>query len=121
MEEEKQLPEAPQSVTIKGYYKGFSVLLTKRDPEVKTMPLLESSMKAIDWMITNGFKPSWSDDTNKSIVAQKVNAPREYNHEPVNQEACGHGNTIVRESKSEKNYGKSYKACVDCKKFLAWA
>ena len=58
-QELKELPEAPESVTIRSYYKGYSVLLTKRHADVKALPLLESAMRAIDWMEANGFKPSW--------------------------------------------------------------
>ena len=56
--------EAPISITIVAYYKGFSLHLTKRDPKVEAAPLLRSVMKGIDWMIKNDFKPSWSPSTN---------------------------------------------------------
>ncbi len=55
--------EAPESVTIKGYYKGYSVMLTKRDISVKSLPLLQDAIKAIDWMEEHGFKPDWHTDT----------------------------------------------------------
>ncbi len=56
--------EAPESVTIKGYYKGYSVMLTKRDVSVKSLPLLQDAIRAIDWMEENGFKPDWHTDAN---------------------------------------------------------
>ena len=56
--------EAPESVTIKGYYKGYSVMLTKRDVSVKSLPLLQDAIKAIDWMEEHGFKPDWHTDAN---------------------------------------------------------
>ena len=57
------LAEAPTSITIKAYYKGFSVLITRRtsDPKVE----LEKVMAGIDNMVERGFLPSWSDETNK--------------------------------------------------------
>lgn len=56
--------ESPQSSSITGYYKGFSVLLTKRDAEAKVRPLIDAAMEAVDYMIEKGFKPSWNDETN---------------------------------------------------------
>ena len=56
--------EAPESVTIKGYYKGRSVMLTKRDVSVKSLPLLQDAIRATDWMEENGFKPDWHTESN---------------------------------------------------------
>ncbi len=56
--------EALESVTIKGYYKGYSVMLTKRDVSLKSLPLLKDAIRAIDWMKENGFKPDWHTDAN---------------------------------------------------------
>lgn len=56
--------ESAQSISFTGYYKGFSVLVTKRDEEAKVQPLIDEAMKAIDYMISKGFKPSWNDETN---------------------------------------------------------
>ena len=58
------IPEAPESVTIKGYYKGYSVMLTKRDVSVKSLPLIQDAIRAIDWMEEHGFKPDWHTDSN---------------------------------------------------------
>jgi len=57
-----ELPEAPVSITVRGYYKGFSALITKRNAEGKIN--LEDITKAIDNMVAKGFKPSWNDATN---------------------------------------------------------
>lgn len=61
MKDEANYPEAPISVSVTGYYKGFSVIATKRQPNEALKPLLEDAMKAIDWMANNGWKPSWRD------------------------------------------------------------
>ena len=60
--------EAPASVTIRGYYKGYSVLVTNRDPGTETYPLVQKAIKTIDWMAENGFKPSWADKPEESAI-----------------------------------------------------
>ena len=100
-------PEAPASVTIRGYYKGYSVLLTNRDESVKMSPLLKKAMIAIDWMENNDFKPSWDDKPKPASSG-------------VNQKTCPHTNTVVRVSKSEKNPNRSFKYCTDCRGFVGW-
>ena len=60
--------EAPQSISITVYYKGFSMIITKRDADVTVKPLLDSAMEAIDYMVGKGFKPSWNEDTNKQAL-----------------------------------------------------
>ena len=66
-EKEHELPEAPISITIKGYYKGFSVLLTKRLDERELTPQIVGVMAVIDNMINKGFQPSWNTDTNAKV------------------------------------------------------
>jgi len=62
--------EASQSVTASLYYKGYSIMLTLRDPQVKLLPLLEKAMHIIDWAIEKGdFEPSWNTQTNKELKA----------------------------------------------------
>ena len=68
LEKKPELPEAPTSVTWKGYYKGFSVLVTKRDAKSSVMPLLDSAMVSIEWMIEKGFQPSWNIETNVKVA-----------------------------------------------------
>lgn len=103
--------EAPMSVTICGWYKGYSVLITKRDPEASVEPLLKSAMGAIDWMDKNeDWNSSWKDGDGGG----------NYQDNKEKQESCDHVNTEVRISRSEKNPGRKYKRCVDCNKFLGW-
>lgn len=54
-----------RSVNVTGYYKGFKIQATQRDPEVSLKPLIENAQKAVDWMVKQGFKPSWNPDTNE--------------------------------------------------------
>lgn len=58
--ENGNLPEAPTSITVRGYYKGFSVLITKRNATNKVE--LKRIIQAIDNMVEEGFKPSWKDE-----------------------------------------------------------
>lgn len=101
------LPEAPASVTIRGYYKGYSVLLTNRDEGVSMSPLLKKAIIAIDWMENNDFKPSWDDKS-------KATSPG------ADKKTCPHTNTVVKMSHSEKNPNRSFKYCTDCRGFVGW-
>jgi len=60
--------ESTQSITVQFYYKGFSILLTKRDPEIEVKPLLINAMASIDWAINNDLQPSWNAETNKEAL-----------------------------------------------------
>jgi len=68
----KALPEAPVSITVKGYFKGFSVLITKRSDsgDIK----LDKIMEAVNNMVEKGFKPSWNTETNGKAVKQEPKA-----------------------------------------------
>lgn len=73
--------EASMSVTIQAYYKGFSVLITKRDPEAIVRPLVAQAMRTIDYMIKLDFKPSWNQDTNKQFAETRT--PERPNEEEI--------------------------------------
>ncbi len=60
--EEKDLPESSANLNIRGYLKGFSIQITKRG--MVAQPLLQQSIKIVEWMEMNGFNPSWNDATN---------------------------------------------------------
>lgn len=111
MNQIKGLPEAAASVTVRGYYKGFSVLLTNRDPNVAIGPLVNKAMMAIDWMAEHGFKPSWNDETNG-------------HSEKAEKNSCSHpaDKVVTVEVKKEgKNKGRHFKTCRACDMFLGWA
>jgi hypothetical protein len=88
----EQTLEADQSVTIKGYYKGFSVLITKRKHDAKILPLIEDAMIAINYMITKEFKPSWNEDTNEQVS------------QPTNLGTCPKCGAPMKISKAGKQY-----------------
>jgi len=111
--------ESPQSISFVGYYKGFSVTVTKRDPEAKVLPLIESAKTAIDSMIEEGWKPSWNSETNKQVVPDS----EKWLDPPIDPEICKHTHIETKVSggfKKPENKGKMYSSCLDCKKFLSW-
>ncbi len=66
------LPEAPISVSVTIYYRGCSIMVTKRSGEEKIQPLVEQQMALIDWALdVKGCKPSWNEDTNKKLGEKK--------------------------------------------------
>ena len=65
-----EMPEAPLSIHIDTYYKGFHSGITIRMPDNKLIPI--SKIKTvIDNLVSQGFKPSWNEDTNKVQEAPK--------------------------------------------------
>jgi hypothetical protein len=66
------LPEAPYSVTITGYYKGFSTMKTHRSFEPIKNEIVVAS---IEDMITKGFLPSWNSDTNGKALPKAEVTP----------------------------------------------
>lgn len=63
--------ESPQSINITLYYKGFSMQVTKRDPDISVKDLVQEAMNGIDWAITQGLKPSWNDETNRTALGEQ--------------------------------------------------
>ncbi len=111
-------PEAPASVTIKGYFKGFSVLITNRDPAVAVAPLLAKAINGINWMAENGFKPSWNEDTNVKVNGKS--GMQKFDDDQAKQDACSHIDIKFVQSQTDKNPGRWFKSCKDCGKFLGW-
>lgn len=106
---EVNLPEAPGSIHIDSYLDGFHVGWTKRlaDPKIgKELFNIKAFVKNLQ---DEGFKPSWNEQTNEAIM-------------PTPQD-CPHLHTETKVSsgyKKPENKGRSYKTCLDCKKFLGW-
>jgi hypothetical protein len=65
------LPEAPISITVKGYFKGFSALFTKRLDGDRLIPQIDGVVQLIDQLLLKGFEPSWNVDTNKAMTSSK--------------------------------------------------
>jgi len=103
--------EAPQSITIKAYYKGYSVLLTMRDPKADPQPLIERAIYAVDWMDgQRDFKPSWK---------QETPAPAPASPKPdQGQCSVNHaGLPVLTVKKEGKNKGRTFQACPRCNYF----
>lgn len=132
--------ESPQSVSITGYYKGFSVIITKRDADAKVKPLIDGAMVAIDYMIEQSFLPSWNKQTSaealspqKPLTTNPV-ASQDYSYEPthkpvrtvvpggkVDKDNCAHDLGWTEQiSHSEKNPDRHFKQCDKCRAFLGW-
>jgi hypothetical protein len=67
--------ESMQSTTIQFYYRGFSILLTKRDESVSMQGLLSQAMLDIDWAITHNVQPSWNKATNEEVAEIALTDP----------------------------------------------
>jgi len=60
----KNLPEAPLSVHIDAYYKGFHAGITIRKEDNSSIPV-ERIKNLIEELISKGFEPSWNPDTSE--------------------------------------------------------
>lgn len=69
-EETSNLPEAPLSITIGSYYKGFSVLWTRRSADTKVSPRVGEIKDFIGKLIEAGYMPSWNLETNKASLGE---------------------------------------------------
>lgn len=61
------LPEAPMSIHIDSYYKGFHVGFTKRMDEHQITPQIDGVTAVIEKLILKGYKPSWNEETNLKV------------------------------------------------------
>ena len=105
--QETKLPEAPISINIRAYYKGFSVQFTKRMEGNQLTPHVDGTLALIQKLIDKGFNPSWNEETNKA-----VNGHSNENAPGVNPDTCSHINVGFYQVKKEgKNQGKWFKSC----------
>ena len=115
----KNYPEAPASMNVTAYYKGYKVQLTQRDPNVPLNKHMANAMTAINWMVENGFKPSWADDTNKQNGQSTM---QKFDKQMGDQDNCDHVETVKQSTGHNKpeNKGKYYKSCIKCNKWMGW-
>ena len=62
------LPEAPLSINIGSYYKGFYVGWTKRSADDKVTDKVEGIKKFVDSLVIAGFMPSWNKQTSQEAL-----------------------------------------------------
>jgi hypothetical protein len=55
--EKQQLPEAPISITIMAYWKGFQVLITRRTGEQPIISQVPGIVSLVNKLIEEGFEP----------------------------------------------------------------
>ena len=86
------MPEAPQSISVSAYYKGFKTIFTIRKENNKDVAVTQTT-NLIDALISQGWKPSWNEQTNGAIKAPvKVdpNAPVcEIHNKPMTLKPAG--------------------------------
>ena len=105
--------EAPLSTTIKAYYKGYSVLITMRDPRADPQPLIERAIYAIDWMDSQrDFKPTnWKKEAPSASTPsspKKDSGQCSVNHDEL---------PALTVKKEGKNKGRTFQACPRCNYF----
>ena len=66
---EKELPEAPLSIHLDAYYKGFHAGITLRSMDNSIIPALRITT-AIQNLIKAGFEPSWNKDTSTAHLTK---------------------------------------------------
>ena len=64
VEETSTLPEAPLSIHIDAYFKGFHAGITLRSQDNTSIPT-SKIVAAIDNLIKQGFEPSWNKTTSR--------------------------------------------------------
>lgn len=82
-------PEAPRSISIKGYYKGFSVTLTKREASEEFGPMAMEAEAAIERLLSHDWKPSWNPDTNKGSASSVPTTPTNASTVTTRCQTCG--------------------------------
>jgi hypothetical protein len=84
--------EAPQSIHVDAYYKGFHAGFTIRKESNKSVAVTETT-NLIDRLVEGGWKPSWNEQTNGSVkapVAVDPNAPVcEIHNKPMTLKPAG--------------------------------
>ena len=91
--------ESPRSVSITAYYKGYSVLVTKRTEAAKVKPLIDSAIEAIEYMIHLGFEPSWNKETNQSRRSAQSTSWVDQPTDLGNCSKCGEPNKLSKAGK----------------------
>jgi hypothetical protein len=104
--EKHDLPEAPASVTVKAWIKGYGVMITARDITVNGV--LQKTGTIIDYAESHGWKNVW-DTTPKATVGQPATPQTVPDVSTKHQPTCPvHGLTTVWKEGVSKKTGKPY-------------
>lgn len=99
----KTLPEAPLSIHIDSYFKGFHIGFTKRSDETRVSTQVDGVTKLIEDLISKGFECSWNKETSNGHLK-----PQEIKSE-TKAPVCGiHGTEMVWKSGISKKTNQPY-------------
>ncbi len=102
----ESLPEAPMSIHIDTYYKGFHSGISIRMSDNSVIPT-KRIMTVIDSLILNGFQPSWNPETNNAHSSpQKVTGSQPVTPQLGSCPQCG--SPLIEAKKKD---GTSYIKC----------
>lgn len=101
VEDKPVLPEAPLSIHIDTYYRGFHIGFTKRSSEDSVSNQVGGVTQLIQSLIQKGFEPSWNKETNNNHIKKE---------EPESKSpTCGiHGTPMVWKSGTSRTTNKPY-------------
>ena len=108
-----ELPEAPTSMTMRVWIKGYGVMLTVRDNKMSS--LLKKTETMVDYAISHKWEPTWEKRISTPIERKTI--------EKINQKTCEHIRTGQKKSSGfnkPENKDRVYEYCIDCNKFLHW-
>ena len=89
--------EADASCNIVGYYKGFRIMTTQRNPALSMKMYIDKAISDIDYMLDKGFKPSWNEQTNGQISTKDASTTQD---NLGNCAKCGAPNKLSKRGKT---------------------
>lgn len=102
--DEVQTSEAPLSIHIDAYYKGFHSGITVRSMDNSVIPA-NKIVQVINSLISSGFQPSWNVETSKAHLSPEMAV----DHPQAQSEPCPKcGSPLVEATKKD---GSKYKKC----------
>lgn len=97
--------ESQQSGSFVIYYKGVSLTITQRDPSLDMKPLIDESMKNIDYALFLGALPSWNKETNKEAIKPASIAPAPETQQVASATHCAiHNKEMKQRSFEDKTW-----------------
>lgn len=105
------LPEAPLSINIGSYYKGFYVGWTRRSADGKVTPHVSGVKEFVEKLIEAGYVPSWNPETNKASLGENkgIGVDLSIDGEKGQGGVCPvHGTKLVWKTGISKTTGKNY-------------
>jgi hypothetical protein len=116
---DEALPEAPLSINIGSYYKGFYVGWTKRSADREVSDKIKSIKRFVESLVDEGFEPSWNKQTSKAALNPDsiMEVTQEVNSHPC--KTCG-GFTEFKSGKAKT--GREWKGyfCQADKEHVEW-